>query len=136
MSVAAASAVARGPRPPRLQLGRAPRNPDRRLLALVAPEAPSPASVDPGREPALGRLRRPRRAAAAEAGLTLAFTSGTVKPAEARKNGAATVFFDLNFNNRVGTPTVPADPALIRERADRLFDFAVSVSGCRRRGSR
>ena len=36
-------------------------------------------------------------------GLTLAFTSGTVKPAEARQNGAATVFFDLNFNNRVGT---------------------------------
>ena len=63
-------------------------------------------------------------------GLTLAFTSGTVKPAEARKNGAATVFFDLNFNNRVGTPTVPADPSLIQERADRLFDFAVSVSGC------
>jgi len=63
-------------------------------------------------------------------GLTLAFTSGTVKPAEARSNGAATVFFDLNFNNRVGTPTVPADPALIRERADRLFDFAVTVSGC------
>ena len=63
-------------------------------------------------------------------GLTLAFTSGTVKPAEARKNGAATVFFDLNFNNRVGTPTVPADPALIQDRADRLFDFAVSVTGC------
>ena len=63
-------------------------------------------------------------------GLTLAFTSGTVKPAEARQNGAATVFFDLNFNNRVGTPTVPADPALIESRADRLFDFAVSVSGC------
>jgi hypothetical protein len=63
-------------------------------------------------------------------GLTLAFTSGTVKPAEARQNGAATVFFDLNFNNRVGTPTVPADPALIELRADRLFDFAVTVSGC------
>ncbi len=63
-------------------------------------------------------------------GLTLAFTSGTVKPAEARANGAATVFFDLNFNNRVGTPTLPADPALIETRADRLFDFAVSVSGC------
>jgi hypothetical protein len=63
-------------------------------------------------------------------GLTLAFTSGTVKPAEARANGAATVFFDLNFNNRVGTPTVPADPALIESRADRLFEFAVSVSGC------
>jgi len=63
-------------------------------------------------------------------GLTLAFTSGTVKPAEARANGAATVFFDLNFNNRVGTPTIPAEPSLIRERADRLFDFAVSVTGC------
>jgi hypothetical protein len=63
-------------------------------------------------------------------GLTLAFTSGTVKPAEARQNGAATVFFDLNFNNRVGTPTEPADPALIEGRADRLFDFAVSVTGC------
>ena len=63
-------------------------------------------------------------------GLTLAFTSGTVKPGEARANGAATVFFDLNFNNRVGTPTAPADPALIESRADRLFDFAVSVSGC------
>ena len=63
-------------------------------------------------------------------GLTLAYTSGTVKPAEARAKGAATVFFDLNFNKRVGTPTVPADPALIAGRADRLFDFAVSVSGC------
>lgn len=63
-------------------------------------------------------------------GLTLAFTSGTVKPAEARANGAATVFFDLNFNNRVGTPTAPADPSLIESRADRLFEFAVSVTGC------
>jgi hypothetical protein len=63
-------------------------------------------------------------------GLTLAYTSGTVKPAEARAAGAATVFFDLNFNNRVGTPTVPADPAAIEARADRLFDFAVSVTGC------
>ena len=63
-------------------------------------------------------------------GLTLAFTSGTVKPSEARAAGAATVFFDLNFNNRVGTPTVPADPATITDRADRLFDFAVSVTGC------
>ncbi len=63
-------------------------------------------------------------------GLTLAFTSGTVKPAAARAAGAATVFFDLNFNNRVGTPTVPTDPATIADRADRLFDFAVSVTGC------
>lgn len=63
-------------------------------------------------------------------GLTLAYTSGTIKPGEARAAGAATVFFDLNFNNRVGTPTVPADPAVIEARADRLFEFAVSVTGC------
>ena len=63
-------------------------------------------------------------------GLTLAFASGTVKPAEARAAGAATVFFDLNFNNRVGTPTVPNDPATMVDRADRLFDFAVSITGC------
>jgi len=63
-------------------------------------------------------------------GLTLAFTSGTVKPSAARAAGAATVFFDLNFNNRVGTPTVPTDPATIADRADRLFDFAVTVTGC------
>ena len=65
-------------------------------------------------------------------GLTLAFTSGTVKPSEARAAGAATVFFDLNFNNRVGTPTLPADPATIadaggpplrlRRHRDRLHD--------------
>ena len=63
-------------------------------------------------------------------GLTLAFTSGTVKPAAARAAGAATVFFDLNFNNRVGTPSIPTDPATIVDRADRLFDFAVAVTGC------
>ena len=63
-------------------------------------------------------------------GLTLAYTSGTEKPAAARAAGAATVFFDLNFNKRVGTPTAPADPATIVEKADRLFDFAVTVTGC------
>ena len=63
-------------------------------------------------------------------GLTLAFNSGTEKPAEARRNGAATVLFDLNFNNRVGTPTRPNDPATMVDRANRLFDFAVAVTGC------
>ncbi len=63
-------------------------------------------------------------------GLTLAYTSGTEKPAAARAAGAATIFFDLNFNKRVGTPTLPADPATIVEKADRLYEFAVSVTGC------
>ena len=63
-------------------------------------------------------------------GLTLAFSSGTEKPAAARAAGSATVMFDLNFNRRVGTPSVPADPAAIADRADRLYEFAVSVTGC------
>ena len=63
-------------------------------------------------------------------GLVLAFNSGTEKPAAARAAGAATVFFDLNFNNRVGTPTAPRDPATMIERADRAYEFAVSITGC------
>jgi len=66
----------------------------------------------------------------AKAGLTLAVSSGTVVPAQMRAQGARTVFFDLNFNNRVGTTVQPADPATIADRANRLFDFAVTVTGC------
>ena len=63
-------------------------------------------------------------------GLVLAYSSGTAVPAAARAAGAATVMFDLNFNNRVGTPTEPNDPATISDRADRLYDFAVTITGC------
>jgi hypothetical protein len=66
----------------------------------------------------------------AEPGTILAVSSGTEVPAQMRAAGAATVFFDLNFNKRVGTPTAPADPATIPARAKGLFDFAVSVTGC------
>jgi len=50
--------------------------------------------------------------------------------AEARMAGAATVHWDMYLRKRVGTPSEPADPALIEKRADSLFDYAVSVSGC------
>jgi hypothetical protein len=63
-------------------------------------------------------------------GMILAVSSGTVVPAELRTAGAATVFFDLHLNDRVGTTARPADPATIPDKAKRLFDFAVSVSGC------
>ena len=36
----------------------------------------------------------------------------------------------LNMNKRVGTPSAPADPATIPDKAKREFDFAVQVSGC------
>ncbi len=63
-------------------------------------------------------------------GMILAVSSGTVIPAEMRTAGAATVFFDLHLNDRVGTTAEPADPATIPDKAKRLFDFAVTVSGC------
>jgi hypothetical protein len=63
-------------------------------------------------------------------GMILAVSSGTETPAKMRAAGAATILFDLNFNNRVGSPTAPADPATIPDRAKRLYDYAVSVTGC------
>jgi hypothetical protein len=57
-------------------------------------------------------------------------TGGPGLAAEARAAGAATVHWDMYLRKRVGTPSDPADPALIEKRADALFDYAVSVSGC------
>ena len=37
-------------------------------------------------------------------GLVLAVSSGTTVPTQMRQAGAATVFFDLHLNDRVGTP--------------------------------
>jgi hypothetical protein len=65
-----------------------------------------------------------------EPGLVIAVASGTDVPAQIRAAGAATVLFDLNFNKRVGTTTSPADPSLIDSRAQSLFNYAVSVTGC------
>jgi len=63
-------------------------------------------------------------------GMVLAVSSGTVVPGQMRAAGAATMFFDLHLNDRVGTPSKPADPATIADKAKREFDFAVQVSGC------
>ena len=63
-------------------------------------------------------------------GMILAVSSGTVVPSQMRAAGAATIMFDLNLNKRVGTTSAPADPASIPDKAKRLFDFAVTVTGC------
>jgi len=34
------------------------------------------------------------------------------------------VYFDLNFTRRTGTPTEPADPATVVDRANRLYTYA------------
>src|SRR3954447_15937238 len=54
-------------------------------------------------------------------GMILAVSSGTAVPAQMRAAGAATIMFDLNLNNRVGTTSPPADPATIPLKAKRLF---------------
>jgi hypothetical protein len=63
-------------------------------------------------------------------GMVLAISSGTVVPTAMRAAGAATVFFDLHLNDRVGTTSKPADPATIAEKARKEFEFAVQVTGC------
>ncbi len=63
-------------------------------------------------------------------GMVLAVSSGTAVPAAMRAAGAATIFFDLHLNDRVGTTSAPADPATIADKAKREFDFAVQVTGC------
>ncbi len=57
-------------------------------------------------------------------------TGGPDLAAEARTAGAATVHWDMHLRKRVGTPSEPADASLIERRADSLFEYAVSVSGC------
>jgi hypothetical protein len=59
-------------------------------------------------------------------------TGGPQLASDLRQTGAATVDWDMYLRKRVGTPSAPADPSLIEKRADSLFDYAVTVSGCQR----
>jgi hypothetical protein len=66
----------------------------------------------------------------ARSGVIVATTGEGAYANGARAAGAKTVFWDMYLNRRVGTPTAPADPGVLAERAQRLFDFAVRASGC------
>lgn len=57
-------------------------------------------------------------------------TGGPQLAAEARASGAATVHWDMYLRKRVGTPSEPIDPASMERRADSLYEYAVSVTGC------
>jgi hypothetical protein len=63
------------------------------------------------------------------AGVIIGASSGDW-PAKMRAAGAATVYFDLNLKNRVGTTTAPADPSLLADRVKKFFDYAVQQTGC------
>jgi len=56
--------------------------------------------------------------------------SGIGYPARMRAAGAKTIYWDMYLSSRVGTPSQPADPALLEARADRLFKFAVDSLEC------
>jgi hypothetical protein len=66
----------------------------------------------------------------ARPGVIVATTGEGAYSQAMRAADAQTVFWDMYLNRRVGTPTAPADPGVLAERAQRLFDFAVRASGC------
>jgi hypothetical protein len=56
--------------------------------------------------------------------------SGVGYPAQMRSRGAQTIHWDNYLRSRVGTPSAPADPSVLAERARRLYEFAVTTTGC------
>lgn len=101
------------------------------LAALVLPGyAAAAPCVLPGSKPLWIDFAVPELAQVlGRPGLVLGVSSGDF-PARMRARGARTVYWDMNLNNRVGTPSAPADPELILDRANRLFDFVVGQMGC------
>ncbi len=60
----------------------------------------------------------------------IAAASGTAVPAELRKRGAQTVYWENKLFRQIGTPTAPLDPATVSANAAKLFDKAVAATGC------
>ena len=51
-------------------------------------------------------------------------------PAEIRKRGGQTVYFDLHLNDRVGKPNAPADPATLDAKAARFYLYVENSTTC------
>jgi hypothetical protein len=60
----------------------------------------------------------------------IAAASNFIFPPQIRARGAKTVYFDLNFTRRTGTPVEPADPATVVDRANRLYTYASNSMAC------
>src|SRR4051795_4757409 len=60
----------------------------------------------------------------------VAAASNTLVPPQLREAGAATVYFDLKFPLRVGSPAKPLTPETVKAQADKIFDAAVASTGC------
>lgn len=62
-------------------------------------------------------------------GVIMAVSSGDF-PARMRAQGAVTVYFDLNFKNRVGIPTAPFDTETVLTKANNLYNIASQQTAC------
>ena len=60
----------------------------------------------------------------------IAAAANFIYPAQLRALGAKTVYWEMNFRQRVGTPTNPIEPAVVEDWADRVFYRAVASSAC------
>jgi hypothetical protein len=62
----------------------------------------------------------------------IAAAANFIYPPQIRAAGAKTVYWDMHFRRRVGTPLEPFDPAVVINRANRIYSTAVMSSGCTR----
>ncbi len=60
----------------------------------------------------------------------VALASNLIFPPRLREAGAQTAYFDLYLNRRVGTPSAPADPATIVDKANKFYDYAAQSMDC------
>ena len=60
----------------------------------------------------------------------IAAAANFIYPPQLRAMGAKTIYWDMNFRLRVGTPLAPFDPAVVINRANRLYSTAAMSSGC------
>jgi len=60
----------------------------------------------------------------------VAAAANFIYPPQLRALGAKTVYWEMNFRQRVGTPANPMDPVDVRDWADRVFYRAVASSAC------
>jgi hypothetical protein len=59
-----------------------------------------------------------------------ALASNLIYPPKLRAAGAQTAYFDLYLNRRVGTPSAPADPATIVDKANKFYEYAAQSMDC------
>jgi len=112
------------------------------LLAVAAgtasarPNAPSAASSNPCELPvkkpvwvdfADGSV--PFWRVFAEPGVVAA-AANFIFPPQLQALGARTEYWDMNLIRRVGSPTEPADPGIVVDRANRLYTYASQALGC------